>query len=556
MSRMRDLLIKRRSEVTPLIHWDFSGKSNADAGTIVEDLTGNGYDLELKNFAFDNKSGYNGYPTDFRNWEIINATGYDTSFPINITQNKLNFNGTIKVSSGYKRCGIVNSNNSIYPFITDNCVIKVTGFPEGKYFQFINQSTLPAIYVNLYNGINIVDTKDYGGSKTFDIIFDGNLNGIDTINATIEIFPLYPDQLVFNNNFAASSKPFKIDRMRGFTAIIRRKFIQENIRTVVLGQNGPEGEGISGSNFIIREYNADGGNNWTAYNLGRVNTTQKPSGDLMWTTFTKIFNGQINIISASRYDPSDIEPILLGSYTNTLGNGNFAIKEVYIFDRDLTQSQIEKFISDNMIPLPEVYYDVEKQGTLNEHTTKDKLIDFSGNENHGTLHNFTFDESNGWNEEGYIKFNANSGTYITLDTLTSGFKTVCILFAPETTGETHYDQRVVTEGSENPLAQTFAIYGEDSAPAWNARNSGITYINGVLNTSIFCTSLSSVKHSAIIVNNDVTEDNTTTPAIGKGFIATSQHYSNMKFYKFLGFKEVLSEKQIKMVIEKYGLQVD
>ena len=46
-------------------------------------------------------------------------------------------------------------------------------------------------------------------------------------------------------------------------------------------------------------------------------------------------------------------------------------------------------------PLPEVYYDVEKQGTTNQDVTKDKLIDFSGNGNYGTLHNFTFDESNG-----------------------------------------------------------------------------------------------------------------------------------------------------------------
>ena len=46
--------------MTPFIHRDFSGKNNADADTIVEDLTGNGYDFELKNFAFDNVSGYNG----------------------------------------------------------------------------------------------------------------------------------------------------------------------------------------------------------------------------------------------------------------------------------------------------------------------------------------------------------------------------------------------------------------------------------------------------------------------------------------------------------------
>lgn len=48
-----------------------------------------------------------------------------------------------------------------------------------------------------------------------------------------------------------------------------------------------------------------------------------------------------------------------------------------------------------MAPLPEVYYDVEKQGTTNQDNTKDKLIDFSGNDNHGQLNNFTFDGSDG-----------------------------------------------------------------------------------------------------------------------------------------------------------------
>lgn len=58
MSRLRDLLIKRRSEVTPLIHWDFSGKSNADADTIVEDLTGNGNHGQLNNFTFNETNGW------------------------------------------------------------------------------------------------------------------------------------------------------------------------------------------------------------------------------------------------------------------------------------------------------------------------------------------------------------------------------------------------------------------------------------------------------------------------------------------------------------------
>lgn len=61
MSRLRDLLIKRRSEATPPVHEDSSGKSNADVGTTVENLTGNGPDHELKSFAFDNASGLTDY---------------------------------------------------------------------------------------------------------------------------------------------------------------------------------------------------------------------------------------------------------------------------------------------------------------------------------------------------------------------------------------------------------------------------------------------------------------------------------------------------------------
>lgn len=64
MSRLRDLLIKRGSEATPSIQGDSSGKSSTDAGIMVEDLTGNDYDLELKDSAFDNASGYNGLQVD------------------------------------------------------------------------------------------------------------------------------------------------------------------------------------------------------------------------------------------------------------------------------------------------------------------------------------------------------------------------------------------------------------------------------------------------------------------------------------------------------------
>ena len=209
-----------------------------------------------------------------------------------------------------------------------------------------------------------------------------------------------------------------------------------------------------------------------------------------------------------------------------------------------------------MTPLPEVYYDVEKQGTLNEHQTKDKLIDFSGNENHGTLHNFTFDESNG---QGYLedkdclRFNGTSQTYVSLNTLTKGFKTVFMVFNPAAMNQIIYDQR--TLGSSSEFKYKFAIFGETGSIAWNARNTeGVTYINGELNTTELSSSLIGQKHCATLVNDTIEDGDTTTPIIGGR--ADLVYCATMKLYKFLGFKEALSEKQIKMVIEKYGLQVD
>ena len=703
MSRLRDLLIKRRSEVTPLIHWDFSGKSNADAGTIVEDLTGNGYDLELKNFAFDNVSGYNGYPIDFRKWNKAGGIQYDGSI-INIYENKIVFDGTI--SDDYVKTGIVLETQNLSALGSlKTLLIKVSGLKEHQQLRIINQTSDPTIITIIGNGINFIDVKNYNdpdaGYPAIYIVYDATYNNRDKIlnNVIVEIFPLYSDQLVFNNTKAQTVKPVKINTTRGFTVIIRRQFVQEGIRTVVLGQQGIT---ANQSNFFIRDYAPSEDGRWMVYNFGTNREVPVPNGDLMWTTLTKFFNGQVVNVPTPPFDSPDDAPLMLGSYTyNSAGDGNFAVREIYIFDRDLTQSQIEKFISDNMIPLPEVYYDVEKQGTLNEHTTKDKLIDFSGNQHHGTLHNFTFDDSNGWgyyplntvpcdkraagntvvingNSDGVItyyqrlnvnaenftqdvvipefrvkvtglsaiketqpdatigfvnvfindggtntshhypfqgttenhitedgiytipsytvqlsnkqdntslvrlcdlyfinivndgsvnitveflptdadclRFNNTSSTYVDIDTLTKGFKTIFMVFNPAAMGQTIYDQRTLEALSAG--RHKFAIFGENNSIAWNARNTGgVTYINGELNTTKLSSSLIGQKHCATLVNDTIEDGDTTTPHIGRR-ISQGTYYADMKFYKFLGFKEALSEKQIKMVIEKYGLQVD
>lgn len=198
---------------------------------------------------------------------------------------------------------------------------------------------------------------------------------------------------------------------------------------------------------------------------------------------------------------------------------------------------------------PEVYYDIEKQGTTNQDAIKDKLIDFSGNGNHGQLNNFAFNGSDGWKDK-YLQFDATKRTNVTIPNL-KGFKTVFLdVDKGEEIDTLLYDQRIAW------VAIGLAIWNASDSIAYADRNiGGLNYINGVLNTTIKCNDLTT-RHLITLVNDIDIETNAKDPTFGKGNKEQPQVYdSSMKFYKFLGFKEVLSEKQIQMVIKRYNLNV-
>ena len=139
--------------------------------------------------------------------------------------------------------------------------------------------------------------------------------------------------------------------------------------------------------------------------------------------------------------------------------------------------------------------------------------------------------------------------YVSLDAFDSGFKTVFMKFKPiNTINAGYYDQ--IKKG-QNPYY--FSISGGSFDIAFTYRNTnGKTYINGILNTSILAKDVVNKTVCVGIVNENVTADNTTIPKIGDGTHFTPW-FANMTLYKFLGFKEALTEEQIQAVIKKYNL---
>lgn len=132
--------------------------------------------------------------------------------------------------------------------------------------------------------------------------------------------------------------------------------------------------------------------------------------------------------------------------------------------------------------------------------------------------------------------------YIALEAFTSGFKTMFMLVNPLIEQRILYDSRF--RDSED-----YAIFNTGSNIAYTQRNINGAYINGVFNTTVIGRNLVNKKH-LITVNSKL--ESSKMPIIG----ANNNYnglFSNMAIYKFLGFKDELTEEQIKAIIKKYNL---
>lgn len=148
------------------------------------DKTGNGHDLQLKNFLWAGMSGVNGYEFDFKN---------SSDWVVHSTQIKEYNDNRIVISN---RLNIVQLN---YKHTSIKITLKVTGLEE-------NGTTLE-IYDNVnssktqrYNkdGIYEIDyTANEGATRIFIYAGGGKLGELD-VPIIIEQLPLYPGAFVFD----------------------------------------------------------------------------------------------------------------------------------------------------------------------------------------------------------------------------------------------------------------------------------------------------------------------------------------------------------------------
>lgn len=96
--------------------------------------------------------------------------------------------------------------------------------------------------------------------------------------------------------------------------------------------------------------------------------------------------------------------------------------------------------------------------------------------------------------------------------------------------------------AQSNMSGSFWVYVKFNSIAYNSINlSGVTYIDGMLNKSIYCQELFNVKHTITIVNGTVDSTNTEQPV----FFANERHgygyFSKLAFYNSIAFDSIPTE---------------
>lgn len=514
--------------------WSAKGKSNDDADrAVLRDLTGNGHDLTLNNFAFSRMSGYGGYNVpQLSSWKIQQATGEKNVKKISLNKLQIKIvNGALlwslmRAGSTFKiRCSEPNAQ-----LAGENCIY--TKISEDTY--------------------SVECTKgDRGGLSI--------LNPNDFLNKTIEfeLLPEYSDALVFDgvDDYGVNSD---MPTLTDYTIIAEREFLY------------PSGIEQVQKDFVFISYTK----NLNHYRVGDLFSLESRYSKYYAITFatqTSIsVNNNRSIVyqNKNNYNGKDILYNEMSSEGfNTIRFGRIlnnytpmVFYSAYLFDRSLDEQEIKAFIRKYIdadyllpseIPTPDCYYDFTSGDNASE--TRDTIVDLSGNGNDAKAYNFAWNEEGSGYKDGALQFDGTDD-YISLEAFDSGFKTMFMLckLSKNNNVKFVYDQRY--SGTEN-----YGIRPEGNSGANIAYYSSSTtvenktYINGILNKTIPVSDLFEKKHAITMTTDHIGVITTISPKIGSQARGSIGLYANFKLYRFLGFKESLTEEQIQYVIKKYNL---
>lgn len=352
-----------------------SGLTNEQmaANPVWVDKTGNGHDIQLKNFSWKGMSGVGGYGDE--NYQTFYKFILDDYVFIATPPGVKHMNFTFRVT------GLQPGNKLTLAFFGTTNTVYGTWDKDGIYT--VNSAVVEVGKpVYFYNG--------YGATRG---------------EFTIEILPLYPGALVFDgvDDYGVCENFPILTKEKGYTVVALRQWISM-------------GEGISGLVSNVKNWFNDGafvleynGNNATnkfvnrPVSFGNVNIEMDLPNNFTYQT-SKSYKG-VPITTGSFKGTNSL---FVGKLNNIIGNySNVAIWELVFLDHDATEEELTKikdfFVKTYPWLFPNQAWTVT--GKTNEDEDRATIANITGNGNDLVLSNFGFAEGSGY---GLYAYNFNS----------------------------------------------------------------------------------------------------------------------------------------------------
>ena len=366
-----------------------SGLTNEQmaANPVWVDKTGNGHDLQMKNFAWGGMSGVGGYEMNFNLWTNNVPSIPDISMSTTTT--------SVSVSVGNSTY----NNNLIYIHmnnwdINKNHWLKVTStYEDGDLvFKFYNDNNSKNIELPANGYVNIPAYPEFKGNYMY-ISTTSNKQG----SFTIEQLPLYPGALVFDgvDDYGTCDNSPILTKEKGYTVVALRQWITYNPNAISAIATNASDQSFNGA-FTFENYNK-GAEQTISYGATQI-TLQYSKSPFSWQTTSK-YNG-VNIANGNKDATNSL--VLGRLYPQRNEFANFAIWELVFLDHDATEEELTKikdyFVKTYPWLFPDQAWTVT--GKTNEDEDRATIANITGNSNDLVLSNFGFVEGSGYNEEG------------------------------------------------------------------------------------------------------------------------------------------------------------
>ena len=369
-----------------------SGLTNEQmaANPVWADKTGNGRDLQLKNFSWKRMSGVGGYVqdfNDFRNNATVDKIRIDeqSSNSIKVTILTTGISNTIYIPK------------NIYQF-NKSYFIKISseGYDEGDMalsFYAPSTSTATTVTVSLNpNGITEIPAIKEDDFLAVYINVSGKVGSF-----TVEQLPLYPGALVFDgvDDYGVCENFPILTKEKGYTVVALRQWDQDFLNTTLTGGL------LSTRNYSTREgvaFEKIESSNKGYWNLGAGGIIDFAKSPFTWQT-----SKQYNNVGILKGDKNHGKPLCVGcGLSGGQQCGRFAIWELVFLDHDATEEELTKikdyFVKTYPWLFPDQAWTVT--GKTNEDEDRATIANITGNGNDLVLSNFGFIEGSGYNKEG------------------------------------------------------------------------------------------------------------------------------------------------------------